>query len=93
MERVAESIDTLLRSGVPYEFRTTVVPTLHGEEEIREIGEKIRGARLWALQGFRPEPTLIDPEMRGIKPYPPKVMQRLAEIAKGYVERVELRGV
>lgn len=93
MERVAESIGIIMSSGVPYEFRTTVVPTLHGEKEIRGIGEIIRGAKLWALQGFRPEPTLIDPEMRKVKPYPPKAMQRFAEIAKGYVERVELRGV
>ncbi len=93
MSRVAKSIQIIMNSDVPYEFRTTVVPTLHGEDEIRAIGEIIRGARLWALQGFRPEPTLIDPRLREIKPYPPRIMRRFAEIAKEFVERVELRGV
>ncbi|HIP74291.1 MAG TPA: anaerobic ribonucleoside-triphosphate reductase activating protein [Euryarchaeota archaeon] len=93
MKKVAESVDILLESGIPYEFRTTVVPTLHGEEEIRGMGEIIRGARLWALQGFRPEQNLIDPKMKSVKPYPPKVMQRFADIAREYVARVELRGV
>ncbi|NPA76935.1 MAG: anaerobic ribonucleoside-triphosphate reductase activating protein [Candidatus Diapherotrites archaeon] len=93
VESIRRSIDIIMHAGIPYEFRTTVVPTLHDERSIESIGEAIRGARLWALQGFVPAETVLDPALRNEKAYPPWKIRELAEIARRFVEKVELRGV
>jgi len=88
---VRRSIDRLMGGEVPYEFRTTVVPTLHGEEEIRAMGRAIAGAEAWHLQRFEPEGAL-DPALRSVAPYPPAEMAALAEIGRQYVARCKVRG-
>jgi pyruvate formate lyase activating enzyme len=57
-EAIEESIDLLMAAGIDYEFRTTVVIPLHDFEEIKEIGKRLRGAKHWALQAFRPSPEV-----------------------------------
>ena len=63
IERFAQSVKLLMASGVPYEFRTTVVPSIHEPEDFIAIGEWIRGAQNYYLQAFRPtkiaDPALI----------------------------------
>ncbi len=92
VERVKESIRIIMSSNVPYEFRTTLVPGIVDEFDIKSIGEHIRGARLWALQQYRPENT-IDPTFQNIKPYLPSKARSLAELASQYVEKVIVRGL
>lgn len=63
VERFTQSVKLLMSSGVPYEFRTTVVPSIHTPEDFIEIGKWIRGAENYFLQAFRPtkiaDPALI----------------------------------
>lgn len=90
---IRRSIQIIMCSNIPYEFRTTIVPRFHDEKSITSIGEVIQGARLWALQGFVPADTVIDPALRREKAYPPWKIKKLAALAEKYVEKVELRGV
>mgnify|MGYP000893429640 CR=1 FL=1 len=53
IESFQKSVKTIMESGTDYEFRTTVVPGIHTEDDFREIGTWIRGARRFALQEFR----------------------------------------
>ena len=53
MEKIKESVDLIKKSRVSYEFRTTVVPGIHTEEDFEAIGEWIRGTKLYYLQPFR----------------------------------------
>lgn len=50
--KIRESIDLLMDKAPDYEFRTTVVKELHDEATFEEIGEMLRGARKYYLQGF-----------------------------------------
>lgn len=90
LEEVKKSVKILLNSGIDYEFRTTVVPTLHSEEDVRTIASFIRGARKYALQNFSNQETL-DPRFRDIVPYPEEVLRRMQEAAAPYVEQVVVR--
>ncbi|HEX8974400.1 MAG TPA: anaerobic ribonucleoside-triphosphate reductase activating protein [Patescibacteria group bacterium] len=63
IERIKLSVDMIMRSGVPYEFRTTVVPGIHTEEDFIKIGEWIRGAQAYYLQEYRDMKTL-DPTLK-----------------------------
>jgi pyruvate formate lyase activating enzyme len=80
----------LMNGSVDYEFRTTCVPGIIDEEAVVRIGEKIAGARKWALQVYRPGNARLK------KTYPmgykPAEMARLLAIARQYVGNVILRG-
>jgi len=70
---IEESINFLKTNLIDYEFRTTVVPTIHQKEDIFKIAHWIRPARKYFLQNFRPEKT-IDPAFEKIKPYPRELL-------------------
>jgi len=88
---VRRSIALLMAGGVEYEFRTTVVPTLHGEDEIRVMGPEIAGAEMWSLQPFEPEGAL-DPALRDVQPYLPAQIAALADLGRAFVARCKVRG-
>lgn len=92
VELIKESLRTLMDSGVGYELRTTVVPGLHSEDEIRLICESIKGADKYVLQAYKSGDT-ISPEFGNIKPPDRLLMLRLARIASGYVREVKIRGI
>ncbi|MDD2388598.1 MAG: anaerobic ribonucleoside-triphosphate reductase activating protein [Desulfobacterales bacterium] len=60
-EKILSSIQIILASGLPHEFRTTCAPALIDEEDIRTICRLIQGARLYALQKFHPD-TVLHPD-------------------------------
>jgi len=91
LEAIRRSIDLLMGGDVAYEFRTTVVPTLLAEDEIRAMGQAIAGADAWNLQRFEPEGAL-DPALRSVAPYPPARMAALADLGRQYVSRCTVRG-
>jgi len=78
---IEKSIKILKEGKIDYEFRTTIVPTVHQKEDIIKIAKWIRGAKKYYLQNFRPEKT-INPKFKKIKPYPQKY---LLEIEKAIV--------
>lgn len=91
LDRLRESIRFLLDGEVDYEFRTTLVPTLITAEEIKDIGEAIRGARRWVLQDYQPEPAKEE-IYRHLKPYRREEVEFFLSIGKEYVERIDYRG-
>ena len=46
------SIGLLKQSKIEYEFRMTVVPGLHSEEDIRSVGGQVKAGRRMILQNF-----------------------------------------
>jgi pyruvate formate lyase activating enzyme len=91
--RIAESIAIIKESGVEYEFRTTVVPDLVGENELFAIGRMIaRGGPAWryVLQNFRPGNVLSE-RMRDRKGYPPQELDRFRKIMAPFAKTVEIR--
>lgn len=88
--RIERSIHLLRNSGIPHEFRTTVVPTLLDERDVEAIARWLEGASLYVLQPFRPAGTL-DPALEHVAPYPTEWLHAAAERAQLYVGRVEVR--
>lgn len=54
-EKARESAGILLKSKVPYEFRTTIHPLLHSPEELLRMARHLSsmGAKHWVIQEFR----------------------------------------
>jgi len=91
LNAIRRSIEILIASDIPYEFRTTVCPTQLAEEEIACVAEAVRGATLLYLQPFRPV-NCLDRSFESLKPYNPDRMRDLCRIAAGYVGRCAVRG-
>ena len=89
--KIKESITIIMKSGLPYEFRTTVVPDLIGLKDIGAIGELIKGASKWYLQIFKSDIDLVNPEFNNTKSYGAGEMEKIKIIAKGYVKFCEVR--
>lgn len=90
LSKVNESIKLLLDSDIDYEFRTTVISQYHDEDDFREIGEWIKGAKNFFLQGFTdrdavPNHALSQPESEDMIKY--------RDIVAKYVNYAAIRGV
>jgi pyruvate formate lyase activating enzyme len=64
LENVKESIRLLMTSGIDYEFRTTVVPSIHTLDDIKQVCRSLKGCRKYVLQKFDVSigKTVLDPE-------------------------------
>ena len=87
---LVDSLGVIMESGVDYEFRCTVVPGFVDAETIKEMGELVKGAKLFVFQQYRPEKTL-DPSYNMIKPYPDEYIKELETIMQKYVEKAILK--
>jgi pyruvate formate lyase activating enzyme len=90
LKDIKKSIDIIKNSGVDYEFRTTVVPTIHSREDIVRITKDLAPARAYFLQNFRPEKTL-DPKFKKIKPYPKDFILEIEEEVKPFFKVCDIR--
>jgi len=76
LPRIMASLELLRSGGIPYTLRTTVVPTLHSEEDLLELADQLAWAPEWKLQNFNPEKAL-DPDFRNIEPLAPDLFAEL----------------
>jgi pyruvate formate lyase activating enzyme len=91
LANIKKSVKIIMDSKLPYEFRTTVVPGIVSKEDIPKMGEIIKGARVWYLQGFKPDTDLIDKNLKKVKPYGDKEMEEMRKIGKKFVKKCAVR--
>jgi len=70
LEVVRRSIRILLAKHVDYEFRFTVVPGLHGLEDVYRVAQELNGAARLRIQNFHPSDGMLDAGLRTTRPYP-----------------------
>ena len=87
---IQDSIRIILSSGLPHEFRTTVVKCLLPPDDFHEIGALIRGAQNFAIQRFVPNNTL-NPTFLSKTTYNDNELLELKKIMKGYVYACTVR--
>jgi len=91
LERIKESIQLLINSTIDYEFRTTIVPSIHTKKDVEEITKHIAGAKRYVLQKFQPT-NCLNEELNKLKSQSDEEMEELASIAKNHVENTKWRG-
>ena len=93
LEKVKESIKTLLESTIDYEFRTTVVPTIHDVEDIKQICRSLAGCRKYVLQKFDISlgKEILNPEFMKLKPLTDDEMQKILDEAQKLIPNTKLR--
>lgn len=91
IEQFQQSVKLITESGKPYEFRTTVVPGIHEEQDFEAIGQWIKGAPFYYLQAFR-DIKLYDTTLaERVKTAKPIDMNRIQKTMQKYVHHVEIR--
>lgn len=92
MDRIKQSIDLIRTRAREYEFRTTIVSSVHTSEHMREIGELIRGARRYVLQPFIPRAGLPDPTLESEPRTSIERLKELKALMQEYADEVIVRG-
>lgn len=77
-------MDLLLRSGIVYEFRTTVVKGLHEEEDFAKMGQWIEGAEAYYLQSYRDNENVIK---KGYSAFEKEELESFLQLVKPYVKK------
>ena len=91
-ERIAHSIALIRERATDYEFRTTVLPAFHTDEEMLRIAALVKGARRLALQAFVPRENLPDPRLRRSPRTTPDRMREVAALVADSADDVVVRG-
>jgi pyruvate formate lyase activating enzyme len=81
LSKIKKSVKLIMNSGLPYEFRTTVLPVLLTAKNILAMANELKGVKAWYLQKFESKPELVDPKFVGAKSYTDKEIKQLAEQA------------
>lgn len=92
IDKVKKSAEIIMKSGIDYEFRTTVVPGFFDESTARKIGVWIGGAKKYYLQQFVASEKMIDPKMSVVKAYSKEELKRFVDILKPSFGDVIFRG-
>lgn len=90
IDKIKKSIDLIMNSGIPYEFRTTVIKSLLSIEDILKIGEMIKGARLYALQKFR-KSKAVDESFLNSETYSDEEFEKIKEELEKLVKKCVVR--
>jgi len=92
---IMESIRLLIKSGVPFELRTTVVPGIHRKKELVDMAKQLKNLTskiTWVLQDFQPR-TCLNRTFIKKKPYNRKKMEEFLVAVQEYIPGAQLRTV
>ena len=84
-----QSIELIRQSGIPHEFRTTVVKGIHKEQDLVAIASLL-GDETYFLQGFVDSGDLLG---EGCAAFSPQEMQAMLDAVRIHTPRAALRGV
>lgn len=86
------SIETIIKSGVPYEFRTTLVEEYHDENVIREMASELAGAKQMFLQKFLDAGIIGNMNGKTYNAVEVDKAVKFKDLLKETIKNVELRG-
>lgn len=87
---ICESIELLKKSGIPHEFRTTVVKNFHNEEDVKEIGRMVGDGEKYFIQPFLLSENVFDKSLSGFED---NEVRALLASAKQFAPLTEVRGI
>lgn len=89
LEDIQRSIE-LIQTAPDYEFRTTVLPSLHSKKDILSIGRWLQGAKKYYLQQFKSTKTL-DSAFIDEKPFEWERIAELRGLLEIFFDKVDIR--
>ena len=89
-ELIRTSVWVIKQSGIPHEFKTTVVPGLHTIRELKAISELVHGADRYVVQDFVSSHPLRS-ELQGRPAFPHKPLEDIRAYVEKRVKAYEIR--
>jgi len=89
-QKIRGSIKLVMESGLPYEFRSTLVKGLHGAEDVAKMARAIKGAELYYLQNYNDSARPLLADFAGGSFFN-KEMEEFRKIAAEYVKECKIR--
>jgi len=90
-KNITTSIDLIINSQLPYEFRSTVLPYFHQEEDIINMAKLITGADLYYLQSFVPRDDLVNKKLIKEKGFSKTDLREIAKKCQQFVKKCLIR--
>lgn len=87
--KIEKTVEFLLSGAVKYEFRTTLISEYHKAENIKAIGEWIKGAEKYFMQKFKSGENCIS---GGLSPVKEETAKEFLDIVSPFVKHAALRG-
>ena len=91
-EKIKTSIALIRSQAKEYEFRTTVMESIHADEQMDEIAELVDGSQRYALQPFIPRDHLPGKRYRTLPRTSSKRLHELRERMEGCAKEILVRG-
>ncbi|MBN2702664.1 MAG: anaerobic ribonucleoside-triphosphate reductase activating protein [Pontiellaceae bacterium] len=91
-DKIQRSIDLIRTQAKEYEFRTTVIESVHTDALMDEAAESIRGAKRYALQAFIPRDDLPGVHFRTLPRTTSARLHQLKDRMAGCADEILLRG-
>jgi len=91
-KKIQQSIALIRDKSKDYEFRTTVIETLHTDEQMLQIYDLIKGTKRYVLQAFIPRDELPDKNYRTTPRTTAARLHELKERMAGCADEILLRG-
>ncbi|MBD5544673.1 MAG: anaerobic ribonucleoside-triphosphate reductase activating protein [Lachnospiraceae bacterium] len=85
-----ESIGLIRNSGIPYEFRTTVIKEFHCRESFEKIGQWLHGSDKYFLQNYEESPNVIQ---KGFHGYSKEELLEFRQILIPHFHLIDIRGI
>ncbi|MBQ4556704.1 MAG: anaerobic ribonucleoside-triphosphate reductase activating protein [Clostridia bacterium] len=91
--KIEKSVNILMSSGIDYEFRTTVCGNLHTVDDMRSIGEWLKGAKAYYLQPFKDSGDIVAGSENACDFTCEKAhYEALLEAVKPFIPNTQIRG-
>lgn len=90
ISNIEESISYIMHSGLPSEFRTTVVKELHNTDTFLHIRDWISGASAYYLQNYKDSENVLQ---KGFHGYSKEELQEFLYILSPSISHIGLRGI
>jgi len=93
INQIQKSIDLIMDKIKDYEFRTTIIPRYHKEDQLLEIGNWLCGAKRYVLQQFQPDLDggCLDKNFEKMKTYKEEDLIKFKEKLTPYFEEVIIK--
>jgi pyruvate formate lyase activating enzyme len=89
-KKIRASIKLVLKSGLPYEFRSTLVKGLHTVADVAKMARAIKGASLYYLQNYHDQARPLLADFKGVSFFN-KEMEEFKKIAGEFVKECKVR--
>ncbi len=90
-DKIKRSVEIIKKSGVPHEFRTTVVKGIHSAEDIEACAAFVGEGESYFLQCYKVSDDMIDPD--GLSAFSADELDEMLKRAKIHNSKIELRGI